>query len=156
MCKQMPSCFSFSQRRDISSIKNLCMEQTSLFIGVREFKEDPVTHCCRKSHFRMQESGENVFTSVLSSVSLILKSPGDRKSQKSAGIALIQNWPVTRFSHSSPHADSSMQKSQINIKFSIILMFILGLALFFFSECSQNNVFLAARSFVTQCTNSYQ
>lgn len=121
---------------DIPSIKNLCMEQrkrgrkaqTSIFIWVREFKE--VNHSCRKSLFRMQESGENVFTSVLSSGSL--KFLGDRKSQKSAGIALIQNWPVTRFSHSSSHADSSMQKSWVNIKFSTIHYVYFGFGSFLF------------------------
>lgn len=39
----------------------------------------------------MQESGESVFTSVLSSGSLIFKFLGDRKSQNSAGIVLIHS-----------------------------------------------------------------
>lgn len=101
------------------------------FFGVREFKEDSVNHSCRKSLIRVQESDENVFTSVLSSGSIILKSLGDRKSQNSAGRALVQSWPVTRFSHSSSRADSLMQKSWVNIKFSTIHDVYFGFGFFF-------------------------
>lgn len=140
MCKQMPGCFSFSQKPQWYFLYQKSLHgtkkgvwgeggeaQTDLFIWefiYREFKEDSVNHSCRKSLCRMQESGENVFTSVLSSSSL--KFLGDRKSQKSSGIALIQSWSVTRFSHSSSHADSLMQKSWVSLKFSTIHDIYLG------------------------------
>lgn len=127
MCKQMPSCFSFSQKPQWYFLYQKSLHGTkkgeekpklvSLFEleSLRKIQliiaaENPFSEC--------KKVIENVFTSVLSSDSL--KLIGDRKSQKSTGIALIQSWPVTRFSPSSSHADSSMQKCWVNLKFSTI------------------------------------